>query len=54
MRKQPDFPATRFLCEVIRMNQGQTTREAIRKAWAAGKYDGVCPKWAAWVMGGSN
>lgn len=43
-----NFPATRFLCDVIRYQLGQMTKDQIRANWKAGQYRGVNPDWAKW------
>lgn len=52
MSVQHDFPATRFLCDTIRIKDGRMTKTDLRRKWKAGEYAGVCPKWAKWVMEG--
>lgn len=48
---QPNrYPATDFLCDLIRMRQGQMTKDQIRAKWKAGEYPGVNPVWAGECM----
>lgn len=47
MPTPPDFPSTRFLCDVVRYQMKAMTKDQIRAKWKAGEYAGVCPKWAA-------
>ena len=51
MRRLPDFPATRFLQDAIRMDQGRLSKAEIRRKWAAGEYAGAPADYAKWVMG---
>ena len=46
-----DFPLTHFMQDVIKMQQGQLTRDQIRINWREGKYPGVNPDYAKWNMG---
>ena len=41
-----NFPATEFLKDVIRMEQGQLTLTELRQRWANGDYAAVNPEWA--------
>lgn len=46
-----DFPLTKFLCDVIRMDMGKLTKAQIRAKWQAKEYHGVNPDYAKWIMG---
>lgn len=46
------FPATDFLKDLIKMDQGQLTKAQIRANWKAGAYTGLRADWAAeWMKG---
>lgn len=45
------FPATDFLADTIRVQMGHKTITDLRKNWTAGKYAGLDPEYAKWVIG---
>jgi hypothetical protein len=46
MRRQADFPATLFLCDLIRVEMGQMKMDQVRSKWGKGEYEGLDGEWA--------
>lgn len=44
---KPDFPLTRYLCDLIDAKERRITADEVRERWKAGNYRGVNPQWAA-------
>jgi hypothetical protein len=44
----PNFPATLFICDIVRYQMNQLTKQDIRNRWKAGDYAGVPVEWAKW------
>lgn len=45
------FPATSFLADAIKVQMGNLTVADLRRNWKEGKYDGLDPEYAKWVIG---
>lgn len=48
--RRSDFPATDFLCDVMRHKMGKLAKDELRRRWASGAYPGVNADWAREVM----
>lgn len=47
-----NFPLTDLIADVIRMDQGQMTKEQLRQNWRNGKYASVRADHAKWYVEG--